>query len=88
MARVTSTFQALSKEVIHLIDVFHKGELLEASRILEELQQKEKEKLSLTVKWQVLAEKERTLRNQGCEGSTEGGCMEDSEQDRKQLRKR
>jgi hypothetical protein len=91
MSRITSAFQALSKEVIQLIEVFCSSNLFEVSRILEELQVKEKEKLDLTVKWQVMAEKERVLKNQGGAGgstkavecSTEAG-----DEERRQLKRR
>lgn len=86
MSRITLAFQTLSKEVIELTRVFQKSDLLEASRILEELQRSEKEKLELTVKWQVMVEKERALGNGGLENPEGVECG--GHCDRTQLRKR
>lgn len=59
MSRVTSAFQALSKEVLELIGVFRAGGLSELVRLLESLQAKEKEKLDATVRWQIMTQRER-----------------------------
>lgn len=59
MSDITKSFQALSKEVIATIKEFGEHGLTEAAGILESLQQAEKEKLELTVQWQVLAQQER-----------------------------
>ena len=80
MSRVTSAFQALSKEVIQIIDILRRNNLSEASQILERLQQKEKEKLELTVKWQLALEKDRVELDQDAE------CIDKDE--KRRLRKR
>lgn len=87
MSRVTSTFQALSQEVIRLTGIFREGGLLEVVRILEDVQQKEKEKLELTVKWQVLTQKAGDPSGEGCQNGGGGGGG-DIEDDKSQLRRR
>ena len=59
MSDVTRAFQALSSEVITTVKEFRESRLTEAAGILEQLQQAEKEKLELTVQWQVLSQHER-----------------------------
>ena len=65
-------FQALSKEVIQIIDILRRNDLSEASQILEQLQQKEKEKLELTVKWQLALEKDRVELDQDADEDERG----------------
>lgn len=56
MSDVTRAFQTLSQEVITTVKDFRESGLTEAAGILEQLQQAEKEKLELTVQWQVLSQ--------------------------------
>lgn len=59
MSDITKSFQTLSREVIATIKEFNEhAYLTEAAGILERIQQAEKEKLELTVQWQVLTQQE------------------------------
>lgn len=80
MSDVTRAFQVLSQEVIMTVKDFRESGLTEAAGILEQLQQAEKEKLELTVQWQVLSQQEG-----GSEGADDFGA---SEHKRKELRKK
>lgn len=73
MSRITSAFQSLSQEVIQLIGTFREANLLEVASILQQVQEKEHEKLELTVKWQVARERERVAEKQNSEESTQDG---------------
>lgn len=86
MTRITATFQALSKEMVQLTDVFCKGDLSEVPRILIDLQHREKDKLSLTVKWQVMMEKHRAEQAGG--GPDAAESVEVTDHERSQLRRR
>ena len=84
MADITKSFQTLSKEVIAIIKEFSDHGLTEATGILERIQQVEKEKLELTVKWQVLTQEERE-RGEECEEMDDFGA---AEHQKKELRKK
>ena len=85
MSEITKSFQTLSKEVIATIKEFSGCGLTEAAGILERIQQAEKEKLELTVQWQVLTQRE------GEEGGGDSEEMDDfgaAEYQKKELRKK
>lgn len=96
MSRITTTFQTLSQEMIQLISRFREAGLLEGVRIMEALQVREKEKLELTVKWQILVQKEKgqNVDHESDHESHAGGAAESSvsdvaaEMDKNQLRRR
>ena len=85
MSDITKSFQTLSKEVIATIKEFSEHGLTEAAGILERIQQAEKEKLELTVQWQVLAQQER---ERGGEDSEEIDDFGAAEHQKKELRKK
>lgn len=93
VSRITTTFQTLSQEMIQLIGRFREAGLLEGVRIMEALQVREKEKLELTVKWQILVQKEKG-QSVDHDESHAGGAAESSvsdmaaEMDKNQLRRR
>ena len=59
---------------------------MEAASILQQVQEQEREKLELTVKWQVVIEKERVAEKQDSESAQNNVSSEGHERD--QLRKR
>ena len=59
---------------------------MEAASILQQVQEQEREKLELTVKWQVVIEKERVAEKQDSESPQDNVSSEGHERD--QLRKR
>ena len=88
MSDITKSFQILSREVIATIKEFNEHtDLTEAAGILERIQQAEKEKLELTVQWQMLTQQE---------GEKGGGDSDSEEMDdfgaadhqKKELRKK
>lgn len=85
MSHITKSFQALSKEVIATIKEFGECGLTEAAGILERVQQTEKEKLELTVKWQVLAQQERERQGEESEEVDDFGA---TEYQKKELKKK
>ena len=58
MAEVTASFQSLSMEVIVIAKEMSESGLTEEAQILGQIQQAEKEKLELTVQWQVISQQE------------------------------
>ena len=90
MGRITESFQALSQEVIKLIGIFRDGGLEEVVKILEDLQKKEKEKLDLTVKWQVLLQKEQEGKEEGkgTEEAASACSSSDMEQEKNALKRK
>ena len=85
MSNITKSFQTLSKEVIATIKEFSEHGLIEAAGILERIQQAEKEKLELTVQWQVLAQQERERGGGDSEEMDDFGA---AEHQKKELRKK
>ena len=87
MAQMTSTFQSLSKEVLQLLRVFREGEYFEIVRILEAIQEREKEKLNLIVKWQIATQEQLVAQEGECyQSEEEVGCSLEDKQI--QLKKR
>ena len=88
IARITAIFQSLSQEVIHLIGVFREGGFSEVTKQLEDIQIQEKEKLGLTVKYQIMVQESSVgVKNQlsGEEDRT-SECDEDEEKSQVQKR--
>lgn len=85
MSDITKSFQTLSKEVIATIKEFGEHGLTEAAQILEGIQKAEKEKLELTVQWQVLAQQERERGEGDSEEVDDFGA---AEHQKKELRKK
>lgn len=54
MADITASFQSLSQEMIVLRQVVSDHSLLQAAKVLDQIQAQEKHKLTLTAEWQVL----------------------------------
>ena len=84
MADVTMSFQSLSKEVIAIAKDFNESGYREEAQILERLQQAEKEKLELTVQWQVLFQQE-SEREEDVDDNADFGA---SESKKEQLKKK
>ena len=85
VSRVTATFQAISKEVIQITHTFEDKGLQEATKILKEVQVREKEKLELTVQWQLVLEKHRTLAPAECKEASDAECLDE---EKAQLKRR
>ena len=86
MSEVTNSFQSLSKEVKETVRGFSETGLTEAADILERLQQAEKEKLEMTVKWQVLSQQESASEEDSAE--TESDDFGVGEHKKNELRKK
>lgn len=66
MTEVTCSFQSLSKQMIDLSNIFKEHRLSEPASIIDDIQIKEKEKLQLTVQWQVIqTEQKETAEAEG-----------------------
>lgn len=76
------SFQSLSKEVIAIAKELSESGFTEEARILEQIQQAEKEKLELTVQWQVISQQKRE-NEEGAEEVEDFGASETKAQDLK-----